>query len=541
MATPVYPDDATISQESFSVVSSNTWTSTGSATTFTLTATASSRGEVLAIADGITQATSSYTLGSGGTSITFTTAPSASNLTLKVINVPERFLINRTVNDALAVNYSNTAAVVINSNSFIINANTESFALATGANITSTDELFVYLSGVYQDSTAYTFPSVVYGTDGIDIGDNTATKLLLNFDSNANVTTTTDASDSAHTMTFIANAKTDNTVKQFGESSLLLDGTGDYVTTPASTDFDLLSDNFTMECFVRPATGFTSNLTILGRTASVSDFYRLDVLANSNISFTYMQDGYAHEVIGGNANGGIFYHVAACLDHADSELALYVNNVRVQTKIASNLEANSMVLTGAPLEIGNANVIVQNFNGHIDALRLSKSLKYDTAGCQAMNTAPTVLGGGALGSVQSTDKLSIRSFDMTVSYDDRFTSMIDRKPDAGFATGEKFEVATFTSQAGYEKRRLKSRRSKRNYALTYTNVTGVEKVAIEEFYRARSGTFESFIFDLSHINDQGRVFTKFAGDLSITQVLSTGITLSDNFYTVNFGLQEVFD
>ena len=94
MATPVYPDDATISQESFSVVSSNTWTSTGSATTFTLTATASARGEVLAIADGITQATSSYTLSSLGTSITFATAPSASNLTLKVINVPERFLTN---------------------------------------------------------------------------------------------------------------------------------------------------------------------------------------------------------------------------------------------------------------------------------------------------------------------------------------------------------------------------------------------------------------------------------------------------------------
>ena len=89
------------------------------------------------------------------------------------------------------------------------------------------DEIFVYLSGVYQEPSAYTFPSVVYGTQGIDIGDNSATKLLLNFDSNANVTTTTDASDSEHVMTFVGDAKTDNTVKKFGESSLLLDGTGD--------------------------------------------------------------------------------------------------------------------------------------------------------------------------------------------------------------------------------------------------------------------------------------------------------------------------
>ena len=50
----------------------------------------------------------------------------------------------------------------------------------------------------------------------------------------------------------------------------------------------------------------------------------------------------------------------------------------------------------------------------------------------------------------------------------------------------------FNSQAGYEKRRLRSRRSKRNYNLQYTNITGIEKTAIENFYNARSGAFEPF-------------------------------------------------
>ena len=118
MAT--YPDDASISIESFSVVAATNFTNTGSSTTtFALGAAVSFTGEVIAIVDGITQATDSYTLNSDGDEITFLSAPNASNLTLKVVSIPSRFRINRTVDQARAVNYSNSSATVINSNSFI--------------------------------------------------------------------------------------------------------------------------------------------------------------------------------------------------------------------------------------------------------------------------------------------------------------------------------------------------------------------------------------------------------------------------------------
>ena len=200
MAT--YPDDATISQESFSVVSEIKHTNTGTDTEFTLDSSATFTGEVLAIADGVTQATDSYSITGGGNSITFTAAPNASNLTLKVVSVPSRFRINRTIDEARAVNYSNTSATVVDSNTFLINGNTESFALPAGSNATTVNELFIYISGVYQDDTAFTYPSVVYGEDGIDIGDNTATKLLLNFNGSDAATSTTDASPSSHTISF---------------------------------------------------------------------------------------------------------------------------------------------------------------------------------------------------------------------------------------------------------------------------------------------------------------------------------------------------
>jgi hypothetical protein len=539
MAT--YPDDATISIESFSVVAETNFTNTGSSTTtFALGAAASFTGEVIAIVDGITQATDSYTINSAGDELTFLAAPNASNLTLKVVSVPNRFRVNRTIDQARAVNYSNSSATVVNGNTFLINANTESFALPQGASTTTTDELFVYVSGVFQEPTAYTYPSVVYGNDGIDIGDNTATKLLLNFNGTDGATTTTDASPSAHTVSFEGNAQLDTAAKQFGTASLLLDGTNDAVNIAADNDFDFSDDNYTLECFVRPASGsLSANSTILSRTKDASNFYRLDLLPNAKFSFSYMNAGTNHIVAGGTAEVEKFFHVAVSYNHADSNLALYVNNVRVQTNAFS--VSNHAVMVDAPLQIGNANVLAQDFSGHIDALRMSKSLKYKAAGISPMITEPTVIGGGALGSLQATDKLTIRNLGMSVVSLDRFNSMADRKPDTGFSTQETFASSIFTSQAGYEKRRLKTRRSKRNYSLTYSNISGIERTAIEEFYRARSGDFESFTFDLSHLNDSGTINARFDGSLDIQQVLSSGTTLTENFFTVSFKLQEVFD
>ena len=539
MAT--YPDDASIVIESFSVVSEATFTNTGTTTTtFALDSPATFTGEVIAIVDGITQATNSYTLNSAGDEINFLVAPNASNLTLKVVDIPSRLKINRTVDIVRGASYSNTSATVVNGNTFLINGNTESFSLPEGSNTSFTQELFVSVSGVLQDFSAYTYPSVVYGNDGIDIGDNTATKLLLNFDGTDGATTTTDASPSAHTVSFEGNAQLDTAAKQFGTSSLLLDGTNDAVNIAADNGFDFSDDNYTLECFVRPATGaFSSNSTILSRTKDASNFYRLDLLPNANFSFSYMNAGTNHIVTGGNANGGVFYHVAVSYNHADDNLALYVNNVRVSTNAFA--VSNHAVMVDAPLQIGNANVLAQDFSGHIDALRMAKSLKYKAAGLQPMISAPTVIGGGALGSLQATDKLIIRSFGMSVTSLDRFNSMADRKPDKGFSSEEAFQSSIFVSQAGYEKRRLQSRRSKRNYTLQYSNISGIEKTAIEEFYRARSGDFESFTFDLSHLNDSGTINARFDGALNVNQVLSTGTTLTDNFYTVSFSLQEVFD
>jgi hypothetical protein len=121
-----------------------------------------------------------------------------------------------------------------------------------------------------------------------------------------------------------------------------------------------------------------------------------------------------------------------------------------------------------------------------------------------------------------------------------FSSMADRKPDRNFRSDLVFDTAIFTSEAGYERRTLRSRRSKRTFNLRYTNIRGVVREAIEQFYKARSGTTESFLFDLDHIGETGSIFVRFEGPLSIQEVKSGSLTSEETIYTITFNLQETF-
>jgi len=59
-----------------------------------------------------------------------------------------------------------------------------------------------------------------------------------------------DASDSAHIVTAHGNAQVDTAINKFPTGSLLLDGTGDYLSIPYSSDFVLGSGLFTIDFWV---------------------------------------------------------------------------------------------------------------------------------------------------------------------------------------------------------------------------------------------------------------------------------------------------
>lgn len=118
-------------------------------------------------------------------------------------------------------------------------------------------------------------------------------------------------------------------------------------------------------------------------------------------------------------------------------------------------------------------------------------------------------------------------------------SMDTRKPDRGYSVSREFNVTNFVTAAGYEKRKLKSRRSKRRYTLTYNNISETRKNNIVNFYEARSGTFESFTLDLSHLNLSGSINVRFEGELNVTHVIS-GNTTANDIFNISFNLVEAY-
>ena len=119
-------------------------------------------------------------------------------------------------------------------------------------------------------------------------------------------------------------------------------------------------------------------------------------------------------------------------------------------------------------------------------------------------------------------------------------SMTDRKPDRGYNITREFSTATYATQAGYEKRRLRSRRAKRLFRLEYKNLSSSRKNSIVSFYNARNGTYEDFQLSLSHLNEAGgSINVRFNGPLNITHVIS-GNTTSSDIFNVSFEVVEVF-
>ena len=211
---------------------------------------------------------------------------------------------------------------------------------------------------------------------------------------------------------------------------------------------------------------------------------------------------------------------------------IFYSNSSVLSYNGNNYQINgsrtAWAITGTPAEANQMMVSVDGVVQNPSAYTFPSS----TLGSYGIDISPALASNVA--------NLDIRVFSGTSTQVERFTTMSDRKPDRGFSTDKQFDTLTFESQAGYETRRLRSRRPRRNYNLTYTNISGVHKIAIDNFYNARSGDYESFVFDLSHINDSGSVTVRFDGPVQTTHVASSGSQPSQNFYTVSMKLKEVF-
>jgi len=195
----------------------------------------------------------------------------------------------------------------------------------------------------------------------------TGTKFLSNM-------TNAQAFDNAahNNMTLLGNAKISTTQEKIGNSSLYVDGTGDYLTFPenAANDIDGGTD-WTVEFYFRPtqASIDSSLIEIVSKEAGFQLYMsaaEMGLAVSANNTGTYI----FNTVTGTDLSADTWYHIAAV--HYGNTYKMYVDG----TLTAINTTSTSNASTGAKWEIGGYIGGQYPTQGYIDEFRISKIARY---------------------------------------------------------------------------------------------------------------------------------------------------------------------
>lgn len=228
------------------------------------------------------------------------------------------------------------------------------------------------------------------GASGSD-DDWASVSMLLALDGADAATSTTDTSILEHAITFNGNAQLDTAQFKYGTSSLLLDGTGDYLSAPDHSAFEMGSGEFTMELDVRfnGDPGTTQQAFISKWVEATNDRAFYFGLRNNEIVVFTSTNGSAGLAMfseAWNPVGDTWYNISLVRDNSVSDvLRVFVDGVQLGADDGAILLDPSIDDGIAPVEIGSFNAGNDEVNGWIDNVRITRGVaRYATN-----YTAPT--------------------------------------------------------------------------------------------------------------------------------------------------------
>jgi hypothetical protein len=216
-------------------------------------------------------------------------------------------------------------------------------------------------------------------------GNDSFTKCLMHFDGADASTTFTDdnVGGSAHTWTAAGNAQIDTAQSFFGGSSLLLDGTGDAITTPDTADFDLGGSEFAIDARVMfnalpTGTGGAGLAAVIASqftSLSRGWIWGVEIVAGSpQIYLAYRTSGAVDGQINSSnisLSTNTWYHIAIARDNTGTDtVRFFLNGVGA----GSSATLNGITLnnsTHTPIIGGYGALTDSCLNGWIDEFRLS--------------------------------------------------------------------------------------------------------------------------------------------------------------------------
>jgi hypothetical protein len=200
-----------------------------------------------------------------------------------------------------------------------------------------------------------------------------ASVVLLSGFNGADAATSATDEATAKTITFVGNAQLDTAQLKFGSASLLLDGTGDYLTLADSPDWDFGSGQFTVECWVR-FNSIPADTALLSQwdTSGGNCAWWLNYNSSSGLGFNFMDSSITFRSVAGawTASTATWYHVAVDRD-ASGVIRLYVDGVM------KGSGSNPQVFRGSfnPLSIGRLqHTSTMYLDGWLDEVRITKGV-----------------------------------------------------------------------------------------------------------------------------------------------------------------------
>lgn len=203
-------------------------------------------------------------------------------------------------------------------------------------------------------------------------GNDQYTKILLPFDGTNGSTTITDVNlgGTPNTWTANGNAALSTAAAKFGPSSLLCDGTGDYVSAPDSADFTLGTGEFTIDLWFNRQGGNGTRRFMCGQGAGGSTTNAVGIELNgSNVVVGSAGNGSSVTAVTGTtvitATG--WNHVAFV--RTGNILKLFINGVQEGGDVAFS---SSVLNSSTVFAVGRfGSLTTLTWNGYLDEFRLS--------------------------------------------------------------------------------------------------------------------------------------------------------------------------
>lgn len=201
-------------------------------------------------------------------------------------------------------------------------------------------------------------------------------RLLLHCDGVDGTTTFIDSSPVAASVTPAGNAQIDTAQFKWGGASMLLDGTGDYLTTPSSSDYGLGSGDYTVEGWLRQAAPGSTDRAIFDTRAGGAGIAIYSSAAGANQSNRLILANNSAVIAGSNSAQfpiNSWAHWAVC--RSGATVRGFLGGAQVWSVTDSRtLAASTSCFVGA------SSSATQGFAGHLDDVRLTIGVARYTVG-----------------------------------------------------------------------------------------------------------------------------------------------------------------